>query len=73
MSVQSLTNLIDLVPAWCRGQLELTPLVTPAGRVLKEVLDRYPASRPILASGPGADDMVKAIIALQGTDSGIAP
>jgi len=73
MSVQSLTNLIDLLPAWCRKQLELTPLVTPAGRVLKEALDRYPASRPILASGPGADDMVKAIIALQSTDSGIAP
>ena len=73
MSVQSLTNLIDLLPAWCREQLELTPLVTPAGRVLKEALDRYPASRPVLASGPGADDMVKAIIALQSTDSGIAP
>ena len=73
MSVQSLTNLIDLVPAWCREQLELTPLVTPAGRVLKEALDRYPACRPILASGPGADDMVRAIIAIQSTDSGIAP
>ena len=73
MSVQSLTNLVDLLPAWCRKQLELTPLVTPAGRVLKEALDRYPASRPILASGPGTDDMVKAIIALQNTDSGIAP
>ena len=73
MSVQSLDNLIDLLPAWCREQLELTPLVTPAGRVLKEALDRFPASRPILASGPGADDMVKAIIALQKTDAGIAP
>ena len=73
MSVQSLTNLIDLLPAWCREQLDLTPLVTPAGRVLKVALDRYPASRPVLASGPGADDIVKAIIALQSTDSGIAP
>ena len=73
MSVQSLINLIDMLPAWCGQQLELTPLVTPAGRVLKEVLDRYPASRPILAPGPAADDMVKAIIALQSTDSGIAP
>ena len=73
MSVQSLTNLIDLLPAWCREQLELTPLVTPAGRVLKEAMDRYPASRPILAPGPGADVMVKAIIALQSTDSGMAP
>jgi len=73
MSVESLANLARLLPAWCARQLESTPLVTPAGRVLKEALDRYPASRPILAPGPGADDMVQAIIALQSTDSGIAP
>ena len=72
MSVQSLANLAKLLPAWCSRQLESTPLVTPSGRVLKEALDRYPASRPILAPGPGANDMVRAIIALQSTDSGIA-
>jgi len=64
MSVQSFRNLVTLLPAWCEAQLESTPLVTPAGRVLKEVLDRYPASRPILASGPQASDIVEAIIAL---------
>ncbi|MDH3619823.1 MAG: uroporphyrinogen-III synthase [Gammaproteobacteria bacterium] len=73
MSVQSLENLAKLLPAWCAAQLESTPLVTPAGRVLKEALDRYPASRPILAPGPGAADLVQAIIALQSTESGIAP
>ena len=73
MSVESFENLIELLPAWCVTQLESTPLVTPAGRVLKEILNRFPASRPILAPGPGADDMVEAIIALQTTDSGIAP
>jgi uroporphyrinogen-III synthase len=73
MSVQSLVNLIQLLPDWCVSQLESTPLVTPAGRVLKEALERYPASRPILAAGPGADDMVQAIIAIHSTDSGIAP
>jgi uroporphyrinogen-III synthase len=73
MSVQSLANLVALLPEWCVSQLESTPLVTPAGRVIKEALERYPASRPILAPGPGADDMVQAIIALQSTDSGIAP
>ena len=72
MSVQSLTNLIELLPEWCAAQLESTPLVTPSGRVIKEVLDRYPASRPILAPGPGADDMVQAILALYDTDSGTA-
>lgn len=73
MSVQSLTNLVELLPDWCIAQLESTPLVTPAGRVLKEALDRFPASRPILAPGTGANDMVRAIIALHSTDSGLAP
>ena len=73
MSVQSLHNLVSLLPDWCRQQLETTPLVTPAGRVLKEALDLYPASRPVLASGPQAHDMVQAIIALHSTDFGHAP
>ena len=73
MSVQSLQNLVALLPAWCESQLESTPLVTPAGRVLKEVLDRYPASRAVLASGPQASEMVDAIIALQKTEPGLAP
>lgn len=64
MSIQSLGNLVDLLPDWCAAQLESTPLVTPAGRVIKEALERYPASRPILAAGPGAEDMVQAIIAI---------
>jgi uroporphyrinogen-III synthase len=68
MSVQSFRNLVALLPAWCEAQLEMTPLVTPAGRVLKEVLDRYPASRPIIASGPQAEEMVEAIIALHKVD-----
>jgi uroporphyrinogen-III synthase len=73
MSVQSLRNLIELLPAWCAEQIESTPLVTPAGRVIKEALDRYPASKTIMAPGTGANDMVEAIIALQSTESGIAP
>ena len=64
MSVESLQNLVALLPAWCVAQLESTPLVTPSGRVIKEALERYPASRPILAPGPGADDMVQAIMAI---------
>jgi len=73
MSVQSFANLVELLPNWCAEQLESTPLVTPSGRVIKEALDRFPASRPILAPGPGAGDMVQAIVALHSTDSGIAP
>lgn len=73
MSVQSLRNLVKLLPAWCEKQLESTPLVTPAGRVIKEALDRYPASRTILAPGPQAREMVDAITALHRTDPGTAP
>ena len=70
MSVQSLHNLMTLLPDWCRQQLETTPLVTPSGRVLKEALDLYPASRPVLAAGPQAHSMVQAVIALHKTDPG---
>ena len=71
MSVQSFQNLMNLLPAWCRSQLESTPLVTPAARVLDAVLDRYPASRPVLAPGPQAEAMVEAIIALHQTEPGL--
>lgn len=73
MSVQSLKNLLTLLPKWCRKRLQSTSLVTPSGRVLKEMLDLYPASRPILASGPQAEQMVQAIIALHNTEPGQAP
>ena len=61
MSVESLNNLIDLLPASCTKKLGELPLVTPAERVLKEALDRIPGSRPVLAEGPQASDMVRAI------------
>jgi uroporphyrinogen-III synthase len=65
MSVETLKNLAALLPRCCAGQIGNMPLVTPAARVIKEALDRYPESRPILASGPQAADMVDAIIGLQ--------
>jgi uroporphyrinogen-III synthase len=65
MSVETLDNLSALLPESCVQQLENVPLVTPAARVIKEALDRYPASSPILASGPQTADMVDAIISTQ--------
>jgi uroporphyrinogen-III synthase len=65
MSVATLKNLGTLLPEWCALQLKNMPLVTPAARVIKEALDRYPESAPILASGPQTADMVDAIIAMQ--------
>ncbi len=73
MSVETLSNLIDLLSEWCRQRLQDVPLVTPSARVIKEVLDRFPAARPVLAAGPQASDMVDAIIGLNNTDSGKAP
>ncbi len=73
MSVQTLNNLLALLPDWCVARLENTPLVTPAARVIKVALDRHPAARTVLASGPGAEQMVKAIIANHRTERGPAP
>ncbi len=61
MSVATLDNLVELLPESCVERLAGTPLVTPAARVIKEVLKRYPASHPVLASGTGADSIVDAI------------
>jgi uroporphyrinogen-III synthase len=63
MSVESLINLIAVLPAWCAAELRDTPLVTPATRVIKEALERLPGIATTLARGPQARDMVDAIIA----------
>jgi uroporphyrinogen-III synthase len=72
MSVRTLENLIVLLPDWCKQQINSVALVTPAARVIKEALSCCPRSRPYLASGPQAADMIEAIIATQRIDSGPA-
>jgi len=62
MSVETLTNLISLLPDWCRSQLAQTPLVTPATRVIKKALELVPGIPATLARGPQAFDMVRAIV-----------
>ena len=64
MSVDTLDKLLEALPKSCLPDIKNLPLVTPAPRVIKEALDRYPTSRPVLASGIQAADMVDAIIAL---------
>ena len=63
MSVHSLRNLNTLLPDWCREQMILTPLVTPAARVLKEALNQYPGCPAVLAAGPRPGDIANAIAA----------
>ncbi|MEL7185211.1 MAG: uroporphyrinogen-III synthase [Pseudomonadota bacterium] len=67
MSVETLSNLLAVLPETCVRKLEDTPLVTPAARVIKEALKLYPASRPVLASGPEVADIVDAIAAIDHT------
>ena len=62
MSVESLVNLIAILPEWCRDKLGKTPLVTPASRVIKEALEQFPGIPTTLARGPQASKMVDAIV-----------
>jgi len=62
MSVESLRNLVRLLPEWCVSQMVDTPLVTPATRVIKEAREQFPGLPATLARGPQAGDMVDAII-----------
>ncbi len=72
MSVESLTNLAELLPDWCREQLGQSRLVTPAARVIKEALDRFPGIPATLAEGPQANDMVRAIAEYAKTQPGLS-
>jgi uroporphyrinogen-III synthase len=62
LSVASLNNLLALLPESAIPMLARTPLVTPAERVLKQVLDRLPGMPVTLADAPDADAMVRGIV-----------
>lgn len=70
MSVESLHNLLALLPQSCQRLLAETPLVTPAARVIKEAIDRLPGCPATLAAGPGADEMLRAMAKLGPHTSG---
>ena len=71
MSIETLDNLLAVLPDSLLCEFENVPLVTPAARVLKEAHNRYPESKPILARGTQVADMLDAIITLQTTDPGL--
>lgn len=62
MSVESLDNLIAILPETCRELLSATPVVTPSARVINATRTRLSGSRPLLASGPQAADMLDKIV-----------
>ena len=61
MSVETLTNLVSILPATCHELLRQTLLVTPAERVIIEANERFPGISAELAEGTGAHDIVRAI------------
>lgn len=71
MSVASLEALIAALPASCRHRLSETPLVAPGERVIQTALQRLPGATCVLAPGPGARDIVEALMTVlhQDTDS----
>ncbi|MEJ2173004.1 MAG: uroporphyrinogen-III synthase [Woeseiaceae bacterium] len=70
MSVETLLNLIAILPASCHDELARTPLVTPAPRVIKEAVDRFPGIPTTLAEGPQTANIVNAILTLSPTAPG---
>jgi uroporphyrinogen-III synthase len=63
MSVASLVNMLEILPPYCREQLQKTRLVAPSARVIQTALERIPGVTGILSSGPGAEAMTGALIA----------
>ncbi len=67
MSVESLQNLLKILPQECRELLLNTTLVTPAQRVIQEAAARLPGISTTLAKGPQVNDMIDAILACRNT------
>jgi uroporphyrinogen-III synthase len=62
LSVATLESLWSALPDYCRAALPETPLVTPSERVIQTASERIPGIQAILAPGPQAGDMVRAMI-----------
>ena len=64
MSVESLRNLMTLLPGARDGFASGTVLVTPADRVIKELRSTNPDSPAVLARGPDLEAIVDAIASI---------
>ncbi len=63
MSVESLQNLLKILPRECRELLVHTSLVTPARRVVQEAAVALPGVQTTLAKGPHVNDIIDAVLA----------
>ncbi len=68
LSVESFENLMQLIAPSSIEFLQNTPLVAPSARVIQTALERLPNIPVIEATGPGNDDILKALVAAR--DSG---
>jgi uroporphyrinogen-III synthase len=62
MSVATFDSLWSALPDYCRKALPASPLVTPSERVIQTASETIPGIQAILAPGPQAGDMVRAMI-----------
>lgn len=62
MSVESFVNLSALLAPEIQDLLRSTPLVTPSRRVIQTIAEQIPGSPALLATGPQAADMLRALI-----------
>lgn len=62
MSVETLENLLEQVPANLHEILRQTPLVAPGARVIQTAMELVPGISAIMASGPQTADMLNALI-----------
>jgi len=65
MSVESLHNLLQLLPPACRKLLVETPLVAPSTRVIQTAEESISGISTALAPGPQAADIISALIELR--------
>ena len=61
MSVETLTNLLDILPPACHELLRKTPLVTPSKRVIQTASKLLPGVPTTLGAGPQTNDMIRAL------------
>ena len=65
MSVETLHNLLQLLPPACRELLVKTPLVAPSARVIQTAEESIPGISTVLAPGPQTADIISALIDLR--------
>jgi uroporphyrinogen-III synthase len=70
MSGESLSKLLEILPANCRKMLENTPIITPSPRVFRSGSDRIPDAKIVLADTSQTADMIRALVAYRQSNSG---